>query len=296
MFKIWYFRKGEDSHYELDRLAEVCTKNGIDLHVVHPKYFDIIVTRTDRRSIRYRDEVVDLPAIVLARTGAATDYHALSVLRHLERMHVRVINTTDAIETVKDKLYTAQLLAQAELPTPKTMLVRFPVDSDLVEKQLGFPCVVKVLHGTHGNGIHLCRTKEHFTELMDFVVNLNTNMNILIQEYIGDRAGEDLRVLVIGNEVVGAMKRKSSEGDFRANVSRGGTGERYELNERIIELSLRTAQVLGLDIAGIDLLFDGDDFKICEANSSPGFAGFEKYTKQNIAEKIVDYTLRCGDK
>lgn len=286
---LWYFRKDHNPDYECARVLEECANKNLDHRIITPSEIDIVVTRSDRKSISVDGKSVSMPKSVLARTGSGTGYQALSVLRHLERLHVPVYNKSDAIEAVKDKLYTTQILAQAGIPVPRTMLVRFPVNIELVEKQIGFPCVIKVLSGSYGKGIHLVQTPKGLEELMEFVASLNSPLNILIQEYIGHKPGSDLRVLVIGNRVVGAMMRTSTDGDFRANISRGGHGENFAVDQEIVEIALGTAAHMGLDIGGVDLLFDENGYRVCEANSSPGFEGFEQATGINVAEHIVDY-------
>ena len=126
--------------------------------------------------------------------------------------------------------------------------------------------------------------------------NKNHKKMVLIQEYIGSKFGEDLRVIVIGSKVVGIMNRKSVNGDFRANISKGGYGELYPITEEIEKISIKATNLLGLDIAGIDLLFDGDSFRVCEANACPGFKGFEKYCNFNIADHITEYIVNKGQK
>lgn len=286
---VWFFRKNKETNYELERFEAACEELEVDLKVVYSSDFDIIITRNDRKSVRYQGENIKLPSIVLAKTGAGTDFYALSVLRHLERLHVPVINSTHAIETVKDKLYTTQILAQAGFPTPKTMLVKFPVDVDVVESQIGIPCIVKVLTGSNGNGVTLIKSKDQLKTLMDFVLDLGETKNIIIQEYIGHKPGEDVRVIVLGNKVIGAMKRKGSAGDFRANISRGGEGEAFPVDQELIELALGSAKLCGLEIGGIDLLFDEDGYKICECNSNPGYFGFDKANNTNFAKTLVEY-------
>jgi RimK family alpha-L-glutamate ligase len=169
------------------------------------------------------------------------------------------------------------------------MMVRFPIDENLIKNNIGFPCVVKVVTGSYGEGVYLCERHRDFKKLMEFVDNLGNKKTMIVQEYMGTRPGEDLRVLVIGGKVIGAMKRTAPEGDFRANISGGGTGEGYPLTDKIEFLARETAKVLGLDIAGIDLLFDKDGFCVCEANSNPGFSGFEKYCGVDIADQLTDY-------
>lgn len=287
--KIWYFRKDKPKDYEVESFENTAEKLEIDLEIVHPTNFDIIVTKEGRKSVIYNGENVQLPKLVLSRTGSGTDYYASTVLKHLERLHVPVINNSVAIEDVKDKLHTTQILNQSGIPVPKTMLVRFPVNIDIVEQQIGIPCVVKVLVGSNGDGITLIKTKDALKELMDFIVTLNSKANIIIQEYIDKAPGQDIRVIVVGNEVVGAMKRTSKEGDFRANIGRGGTGEKFNVDQKLIEISLSAAKACGLEIAGVDLLFDEEEYKVCECNSAPGFIGFDKAHNMSVSTKILEY-------
>jgi len=186
-------------------------------------------------------------------------------------------------------MYANQILAQAGLPIPKTMLTRFPCKAELVEKVVGFPCVLKVATGSHGAGVYLCRTPKEFEDLSELISSLDSKTSMIIQEYISDSEGRDLRVIVIGGRVVGAMQRTATDGSFKANISRGGEGAPYDVDDEMEMLAIQVAKVLDLDIAGVDLLFHPDGYKICEANSSPGFKGFEKALDINIPEKVFSY-------
>jgi RimK family alpha-L-glutamate ligase len=272
--------------YETDRLLEE-GKGFVEL-ALHPE-IDIIVSREDRRSIRYKNRVVDLPSVVIPRTGSGTGYFGLSVLRHFERLGVPLLNGSRAIEITKDKLWASQVFAEHGLPTPKTVLVKDPVNPKLIEKEIGFPAVVKIFAGSYGKGVYLVHNRQELQDFIEFAHGIKSDEAIIVQEYIDSKPGEDIRVYVVGGRVLGAMKRKATDGSFKANITRGGTGENFPLNERIEEIALKTTTALGLDIAGIDLLFDGDDYKVCEANSAPGFKGFERYTGVNVAKAIVDY-------
>lgn len=286
---IWYLRKDYELDYEAKRIIEEAELTHTAIKVVAPKDFDLVVTRDDRRSIYFQAGTVSLPSLVIPRTGSGTDSYTKSVLRHLERLHVSVLNNAESIEASMDKMYSTQILRQHNIPVPQTMLVRFPVNATFVEKEIGFPCVIKVLSGSYGKGIHLVRDKVALEELMEFVSSLNSPLNILIQEYVDFSPGVDVRVLVVGGKVLGAMKRSSSDGDFRANISRGGTGEIYPLDDQLVFIATETAKVLNLDIAGVDLLIDEGGYKVCEANSAPGFRGFEEYCGVNVAKEILNY-------
>ncbi|AFK66294.1 ribosomal protein S6 modification protein [Synechococcus phage S-CBM2] len=280
--------------YERDRFIEEADKQGIDFSLVFADEVDLIVSRDDRKSIRYRNDIVPLPDCVLARTGSGTGYFNLSVLRQFERLNVPTIPNSNSIEASKDKMYANQILAQAGLPIPKTMLTRFPSNCDLVEKQVGFPCVVKVITGSHGAGVYLCENKKQFEDLSELISSLDFKNSMIVQEYVQHSEGRDLRVIVIGGRVVGAMLRQSTDGSFKANISRGGEGSAFEVTEEVEMISIQVAKTLDLDIAGVDLLFHPEGYRICEANSSPGFKGFESALGVNIPEKVFSYAKIRG--
>ena len=275
--------------YERERFIEEADKYGIDFNLVFADEIDLIVSRDDRKSIRYRNDIVSLPDSILARTGSGTGYFNLSVLRQFERLNVLTLPNSASIEASKDKMYANQILAQAGLPIPKTMLTRFPCKAELVEKVVGFPCVLKVVTGSHGKGVYLCENAKQFEDLSELVSSLDFKNSMIVQEYVQYSEGRDLRVIVIGGRVVGAMLRQSTDGSFKANISRGGEGTSFDVDDQMELLAIQTAKVLDLDIAGVDLLFHSDGYRICEANSSPGFKGFEKALGINIPQKVFDY-------
>ncbi|MNO28406.1 Ribosomal protein S6 modification protein [compost metagenome] len=275
--------------FEIRRLIDEAEKQGIDIRVLAPEQFELIVTRDDRKSVMVDGEVLPLPDFVLPRMGAGTNYFGLALIRHLERLGVRTFNSSQSIDTVKDKLYTQQILAESNLPVPKTMLIRSKVDVNIVEKHLGFPVVVKTISGSQGSGVFLAETKSKFIDLIEMINAYKENATMILQEFVESSRGVDLRVITIGGRAVAAMKRFSGGESFKANFSRGGKVEPYEINPEIEWLSLETSRLLNLDIAGIDLLFDGDHYKICEANSSPGFEGLESCCNINIAEEIYNF-------
>lgn len=288
--KIWMLgnRRGSDN-YEMNRFKEEAQNQGIEFDIVYSDQLDLIVSRDDRKSIRFCDNIVPLPDVLLARTGSGTGHFNLSVLRQFERLNVPTIPNSDSIIASKDKMYANQILAQAGLPIPKTMLTRFPCNTDLVQKQVGFPCVIKVVTGSHGAGVYLCEDAKRFDDLQELISSLDYKNSMIVQEYIEFSEGRDLRVIVVGGRVVGAMQRTSVDGSFKANISRGGVGSQFEMNEELEMLSIQVAKTLDLDIAGVDLLFHNDGYKICEANSAPGFKGFEAAVGVNIPSKIFSY-------
>jgi gamma-F420-2:alpha-L-glutamate ligase len=286
--KAWLILKQKTplNRYETDRIIE---ESSGQISLVLQQEIDILVDRMDRKSIRYRSKVTDLPDIVIPRMGSGIDYFGLSLLRHCERMGVRMMNSSLSIESTGDKLWASQIFAENNLPMPKTLLVKYPVDSKIVKKQIGFPAVVKIYTGSYGRGVYLVHNEQEFIDFIEFAHGIKHDQAIIVQEYIADRPGEDIRVYVIGNRVLGAMKRKSTDGSFKANITRGGIGETFPVNSQIEQLSLQAAGALNLDIAGVDLLFNGDSYKLCEVNSAPGFKGFEKYTGINVAKQVVEH-------
>jgi len=278
----------ENDHGVL-RLLEAARAKSIDLDVLTPGQFELTVTRTDKKSILVDEKPRALPDFLIPRLGSNTTYFALAIIRQLEHLGVYSCNSATTIETVKDKLRMHQLLAQSNLPTPKTMLVKFPIDIFVVEQEIGFPAIVKNVTGTEGTGVHLCESPDSFIDMMELIYTNNSKANIIIQEFLQKSRGKDLRVFVLGGRVIGCMRR-SSKSSFKANFSRGGQVDPFKLTPEIEWLATETARLVGLDIAGIDLLFDKKGFKICEANSSPGFKGLEMVVGNNIAEQILDYT------
>ena len=290
MKQVWilHYATGIDA-YENQQLLSCLAKNGLRGRVLEPKYFDIIVSRSSAKSIRYQGEKIELPDLVLSRTGAGTNYFTRSVMRQIEKFGIPVYNDADSISRVSDKLLTSQLLVKENLPIPKTILVNGDVDMELIEKEIGFPCVVKATSGSKGKTVHLCQTKKDFVSLMSLLSSISLKKTMIIQEFVDAQPGTDLRVWVIGGKTIVAMKRTGTEGDFRANISQGGTAELFEITDEVDYLARETARVLGLQIAGVDLLFDKDGYKICEANSSPGFEGMDQYCGQDMAQRIVDF-------
>jgi len=218
----------EPDSYEALRFMEVAKKRDVKIRILNPEQFDLIVTREDKKSIVLDNQSTQLPQFLLPRQGANTPYFSLAIIRHLERLGVPTFNSSHSIEAVKDKLYTQQILAASNLPVPKTMLARYPLNIDLIEKVITFPAVVKTISGTQGTGVFLCETKSHLEDLMQLMDTAKTNTNFIIQEFIHNSRGRDLRVFVVGGRVIACMERISKDGSFKANFSRGGGVKEYD--------------------------------------------------------------------
>lgn len=288
------FANAKEEDYGIKRFKEVAIEEGIDLKVISAREVDIFVSN-DKTGVRLNGERVDLPDFVIPRLGSRTSYFSLAVIRQLESLGVFVVNSSRSIEIVKDKLFTQQILGQNNLPVPKTMLAKFPIDVDYVRSELGFPVILKTLSGNRGVGVFLSETEESFEDLVSLIEVTNKDANLILQEFIKASFGRDLRVLTIGGKVVACIQRTAKEGSFKANVSQGGSALTYPLNDEIEWLATQVSNILGLDFAGIDLLFSEKHFLICEANSAPGFKGIEASVDLNIPRELFNFIrIRLG--
>lgn len=280
---------------EVFRFQEAAGAMGIELHVFQPHRFEMVVGTGSDWSMKYQGVSVERPDFVICRTGAETDYFTLALLRHIERRGVRLVNGPETIETVSDKLHTLQTLNRAGLPIPRTILGTFPIDVDLVERELGFPVIVKTLKGTRGAGVLKCEDRSQFEDLAGLLESAEAKADFILQHYVRASHGRDVRVLVVGGRVVAAMERRSLTGGFKSNVSLGGVGVAYNPPQEMAELAVQAADVLELDITGIDILFDEDGYRICEANSAPGFQGLERATGMDVPTSILEWVVATQD-
>ena len=279
-----------DLAHEARRFLSEGRKMEIDVRVIKPSQFDIYVTQTDRDSILIDGEAVALPDFVFPYFNHHDQgYFILSIVRQLRRLGVHVFNRARTIETVRDKLHTHQILAASGIDTPDTMLAKFPVNIDLIESNIGFPVVVKTLNGALGIGVFLIESRSAFQDLMELVGETNPDLQLIFQKFVSVSKGRDLRLLVVGGEVIAAMERRAQDGGFKANYTSGASVHNFEPDREAIDIALRTADVLNIDIGGIDLLFkEGGGYTICEANTFPGFKGLEKASGVNVAARILE--------
>jgi gamma-F420-2:alpha-L-glutamate ligase len=272
--------------HEVRRFQEAAQGLDIELHVLKPSEFDLVVDSLGGWSAIYQGRELRKPDLIIPRTGSETSYFTLAVLRHFERQGVAIVNPPAAIEAVADKLHTLQVLAGAGLPIPKTILGKFPVDVGLVEREIGFPVVVKKLKGTRGNGVMLCENRAQFDDLANLLDGASTGQDFLFQQYIKASHGRDVRVLVVDGKAVAAMERRSTDGGFKSNISLGGAATPFAPPPAMAELAVKVAREVQLDVAGIDILFDKTAYRICEANSSPGFQGLERACDVDVPELV----------
>ncbi|MDX2345742.1 MAG: RimK family alpha-L-glutamate ligase [Legionella sp.] len=277
-----------ETDYTPPRLVQAATQKNIPLKIYGSHELDLLVTHADERSIVANNSRVTLPDFIIPGVGASVSYFGLALIRQLEQLGVYVCNGSAAISMARDKLQMIQMLSHHHLPTPKTMLVKFPMSMKRIASEIGFPLVLKMVSGTEGFGVHLCETKHALQEIMEIISSQIHQSPMIVQEFIKSSYGRDLRVFVLGGKAIACMQRTSTRG-FKANFSLGGTVASYPITPEIEHLACATAELFGLEIAGIDLLFDGSSFKVCEANSAPELKGIELASQLDIATQIIEH-------
>ncbi|MBL1411132.1 30S ribosomal protein S6--L-glutamate ligase [Sphingobacterium faecale] len=273
--------------YSTQRLVEAASARGHECVVMdHSKCY--VGIQQGKPSIHYRGEnITDIDAII-PRIGASVTFYGSAIVRQFEVMNVISANPSQAITRSRDKLRCMQILSGAGLGLPITGFARTASDvDDLINMVGGAPLVIKLLEGTQGIGVVLAETKKAASSVIEAFYGLGNN--ILIQEYIKEAKGTDIRAFVVDGKVVGAMKRTAKEGEFRSNLHRGGTAEIVKLTRKERETAIAAARAMGLTVAGVDMLPSTRGPLILEVNSSPGLEGIEKATNKDIAGEIIKY-------
>lgn len=279
------------SLYSTRRLVQSASRRGHRALVLNPLRCNLSLSR-GAPAIFYRglEGMLPLPDVVLPRIGASITDHGLAVVNQFDRMRVPLVNNAEPIARSRDKLRSLQLLAAAGIDIPRTVMARDPSQIHRALEMVGGPpAIIKVLKGTQGIGVILAETEQVAQTIVETFASLA--MNILVQEFIEESEGRDIRALVVGGRVVTAMRRQARLGEFRSNVHRGATGVAAELSEGYQRAALRATEVMGLQVAGVDLLESSAGPKVIEINSSPGFEGLERCTDADIAGAIVDYAI-----
>lgn len=280
--------------HALKRLYETGRKQNIQVDIMQTNNFELVASKEGLETVLYEGKQISLPDCIICRVGAAVDYFGLAVIRQLEKMGCLVLNQKSSIEISRDKLLTVQHLAAHGLPIPKTILAKFPMNLDTIKREFTYPLIIKKASGSQGKGIIKVDSHE---QLMDIIDMIDIGKPLMFQEMIQASKGRDLRVFVIGGRVVGAMMRIATGATFKANVHQGATVKMVQCSAQVEWLVLETVKIIGLDIAGVDLLIDKDTYKICEVNSSPGFEGLEIALGMDIAARMLQYMkMRLGDR
>lgn len=291
--KIWVLAKKKNfRNYENKRIVLEAEKMGMDLTLVAPEDFEIIEPQHEEKkeAIIYKKKWTELPDCVITRMGSGATYFSLAVMRYFEKMGVYVCNNSQSVEYSKDKLHSFQILAQSNIPIPKTMLAKSPINPRIIKKEFNFPLILKMKSGSYGRGVLLCEDMAQLTDISELTeISSGGKLNLIIQEFVSNSKGKDLRVFVVGGRAVGAILRTAGAGKFKANYTRGGSVENYTLTPEIEWIAVESARMLDLEIAGVDILFDKEGYKVCEVNSAPGFEGFEDATGINVPEEILSF-------
>ena len=276
--------------YSTRRLVEAAEQKGHEVQVIDVLRCYMNITSM-RPSIHYRGEVLSGFDAVIPRIGASVTFYGAAVVRQFEMMGVYPLNESVAITRSRDKLRSMQLLARKGIGLPVTGYAHNPDDIEDLIKQVGnAPLVIKLLEGTQGIGVVLAETKKAAESVIQAFMGLKAN--IMIQEFIKEAGGADMRCFIVGDKVVAAMKRQGPEGEFRSNLHRGGTASLIRLTPEERSTAVRAARSMGLNVCGVDLLRSNHGPVVMEVNSSPGLEGIESATEKDIAGMIIDFVAK----
>ena len=276
--------------YSCKRLREAAVQRGHQIEILDPLSCYMNITPA-ASSIHYKGRQLPHFDAVIPRIGSAITFYGTAALRQFEILGSYPLNESVAITRARDKLRSLQLLARQGIDLPITGIAHSPDDtSDLIDMVGGAPLVVKLVEGTQGIGVVLAETRQAAESVIDAFRGLNAH--ILVQEFIAEAKGCDIRCLVIGNEVVAAIERRAKAGDFRSNLHRGGQATVVEITPREREIALAAAHTLGLDVAGVDILRANRGPLVMEVNASPGLEGIEKATGLDIAGRMIHWIER----
>lgn len=273
--------------YSTRRIKEAAEERGHEIQVIDVlrAYMNIAAHKP---TIHYKGEPLEGFDAVIPRIGASVTFYGAAVLRQFEMMGVYPLNESVAITRSRDKLRSLQLLSRKGIGLPVTGFASKPDDiQDMIRMVGGAPLVVKLLEGTQGIGVVLAETQKAAESVIEGFMGIKAN--ILVQEYIKESGGADIRCLVIGGKVVATMQRQAAAGEFRSNLHRGGTSSLIRITPEERSTAVRAAKIMGLNVAGVDLLRSNHGPAVMEVNSSPGLEGIERATGKDIAEQIIKY-------
>ncbi len=276
--------------YSTRRLVEAAEHRGHSVRVIDYLRCYMNITAKEPKIFYGHHEIVGVDAVI-PRIGASYTFYGTAVVRQFEVMNVYCVNSSLAISRSRDKLRCLQKLAKAGIDLPVTGFAHSTKDVDgLISIAGGAPLVVKLLEGTQGIGVVLAETKKAAESVIEAFRGLDAN--IIVQEFVKEAAGSDIRCFVVGNEVVASMMRKAAEGEFRSNLHRGGTGHHVAITEQERSMAVQAAKVLGLEVAGVDILRSAHGPVIMEVNSSPGLEGIEKTSGVDVAGAVIAHIER----
>ncbi|WP_432412082.1 30S ribosomal protein S6--L-glutamate ligase [Rasiella sp. SM2506] len=276
--------------YSTQRIVEAAEKRKHTVEIINHTKCDIVIEKKNP-CVYYKGKKIENVDAVIPRIGASVTFYGTAVVRQFEMM--RCFTTTESMALVRsrDKLRSLQILSRAGMGLPKTIFTNYSKNvAGIVDQVGGAPVIIKLLEGTQGIGVILAETKKAAESVIEAFNNLQAR--VIVQEFIKEAGGADIRAIVIDGRVVGAMKRQGKEGEFRSNLHRGGTAEIIELTDEEETAAIKAAKAMGLGIAGVDMLQSARGPLILEVNSSPGLEGIEKATGKDIAKEIIKYIER----
>ena len=272
--------------YSTSRLVEAAEKKGWEVRVIDYLKCTIEIMKGEL-VINYLGKVLPTPDAIIPRIGASRTFYGTAMVRHFEMMEVFSTSGNLAIARSRDKLRSLQVLSKNGVDMPKTVFASNKSNAkDVIELSGGAPLVLKILEGTQGVGVVLVDSEKAAKSVLDAFYGMD--VNLLVQEFIEEAGGADIRAFVVGGEVVGAMKRQGAEGDFRSNLHQGGSATAYKLNRKEKATAIAAAKAMGLGVCGVDMIPSSRGPLVMEVNSSPGLEGIEKSTNIDIAGKIMD--------
>ena len=273
--------------YSTQRIKAAGEKRGHQMIIVDHTKCDIVIEQK-RPTIFYKGiELNDLDAII-PRIGASVTFYGAAVIRQFEMMNIFTATSSDGLTRSRDKLRSLQILSRAGLGMPKTVFTNYSKEvNNIINKVGGAPCVLKLLEGTQGMGVVLAETRSAAKSVLEAFNGLQAR--VIVQKFIKEAKGADIRALVVDGKVVGSMKRQGPEGEFRSNLHQGGTATLIDLSPEEENAALLSAETLGLKIAGVDMLQSETGPLILEVNSSPGLEGIEGATKRDIGKYMIKY-------
>ena len=275
--------------YSTSRIYQAAIRQKHTVRIIDHMECDLLIEGGILK-VLYQNKILIKPDVVIPRIGSSATAYGTTVVRHFEEMGVCVLNSAMSIFSSRDKFRSLQILVRNAIPIP-TSYFSFDLHhaEKIIQYKLGYPVIVKVIEGTQGNGVYLVHGEQEATQLFDSFATSRTK--VILQEFIKEFKWKDIRVFVVGDKVVASMLRAANAGEFRSNLHRGGVGELVELSEEEETIALKSAKVLGLGIAGVDILRSKNGPLIIEVNSSPGLEGIEGVTRVKIAESIVDFAV-----
>ncbi len=285
-----YILSRKASLYSTRRLLEAAQAKGWDARVLDYLKFSIEIAKGELK-VNYNGETLETPDAIIPRIGASRTFYGTAMVRHFEMMDVFSTSGSLAIKRSRDKLRSLQILSKYGVDMPKTVFASNKSNAkDIIKLSGGTPLVLKILEGTQGVGVVLVETQKAAKSVLDAFYGMD--VNLLVQEFIEEAGGADIRAIVVDGEVVGAMKRQGAEGDFRSNLHQGGSATLHKLSRKEKATALAAAKAMGLGVCGVDMIPSARGPLVMEVNSSPGLEGIENATGIDIAGKIMDYIER----